>query len=254
MKIHELNFEGHYKARWARGKESFPQAEDPMSMIKEKTNIFIKGLIEKGILAEFRAQIKTSDYERTDTRIDYRNGFRYRNLQTNFATIKRIKIPRGRKSGYEYKLFKRYQRRHDEFDTAVLWATLGGMSQRRTKEMFKGIMGNDLSTTTVSRILKSLDQQLKEYREFPIALKYKYLLLDGFWIHILEGDVLTKRCIVCAMGITDTGEHDLLGFKLMVGESEESIKVFLNDFHRRGLTDIDLIIHDGSKGIENASK
>jgi putative transposase len=103
-------------------------------------------------------------------------------------------------------------------------------------------------------ILKSLDQKLKEYQQFPIALKYKYLLLDGFWIHILEGDVLTKRCVVCAMGITDTGEHDLLGFKLMAGESEESIKVFLNDLHRRGLTDIDLIIHDDSKGIENASK
>jgi hypothetical protein len=43
MKIHELNLEGHYKARWARVKESFPQAEDPVEC-NSKCNKIEKGL------------------------------------------------------------------------------------------------------------------------------------------------------------------------------------------------------------------
>lgn len=254
MKVYDVYFDGYYHLRWGRVKEHFKQIEDPWSVVKNQTQMLMKVLIEKHTDQEFRDQIKANAYQRDKRRLDYRNGSRYRDLQTSFGTIRNIKVPRGRKSGYQFSLFERYKRRHKEFDTAVLWASIGGLSQRKTRQMFKGILGNDLSEATISRILKDLDQHLKEYRNQPITSEYKYLFIDGFWIHILQGDVLVEQCVICAIAMTRDGQSEMLGFKLADSESEDSVRSLLQDLYRRGLKNIDLIIHDGSKAIQSASQ
>src|SRR3989338_1394282 len=221
-------------------------------MIKNEARMLIKSRIETLCKIEFDQQIKRGYREVTPELLDYRNGTRKRILKTSLGTIRDIRVPRGRKPGYKFSLLRRYKRMHQEMDTAILWTTLCGMSDKRTTEFFKGFVGNEFSEATVSNILKGLDDELKAFRTFPIAIKYPYLILDGLNIHILEGGVLEEKVVIFAMGIDKFGKADLLAFMLVTSEDEESYKTLLNDLYKRGLTVVDLIIHDGAGGITAA--
>ncbi len=249
----ELKFDSQYTTRWRRVKEFFDhEIQDPWSLIKNEARMLIKNRIETLCKIEFDEQIKRGYREVTPERLDYRNGTRKRILKTSLGTIRDIRVPRGRKPGYKFSLLRRYKRMHQEMDTAILWATLCGMSDKRTAEFFKGFVGNEFSEATVSNILKGLDDELKAFRTFPIAIKYAYLILDGLNIHILEGGVLEEKVIIFAMGIDKFGKADILAFMLVNSEDEESYKILLNDIYKRGLTSVDLIIHDGAGGITSA--
>ncbi len=249
----ELKFDSQYTTRWRRVKEFFDhEIQDPWSMIKNEARMLIKSRIEALCQIEFDQQIKTGYREIVAQRFDYRNGRRKRSIKTSFGTIRDIKVPRGRKPGYKFSLLRRYKRMHQEMDTAILWTTLCGMSDKRTTEFFKGFVGNEFSEATVSNILKGLDDELKAFRTFPIAIKYPYLILDGLNIHILEGGVLEEKVVIFAMGIDKFGKSDILAFMLVNSEDEESYKAMLNDLYKRGLASVDLIIHDGAGGITAA--
>jgi putative transposase len=249
----ELKFDSQYTTRWRRVKEFFDhEIHDPWNMIKNEARMLIKSRLEAFCKLEFDQQIKRGYHEVTPEPLDYRNGTRKRTLKTSLGTIRDIRVPRGRKAGYKFSLLRRYKRMHQEMDTAILWATLCGMSDARTTEFFKGFVGNEFSEATVSNILKGLDEELKTFRTFPIAIKYPYLILDGLNIHILEGGVLEEKVVIFAMGIDKFGKADILAFMLVNSEDEESYKTLLNDIYKRGLTSIDLIIHDGAGGISAA--
>ncbi|MCX7929039.1 MAG: transposase [Patescibacteria group bacterium] len=129
----ELKFDTHYTTRWCRIKEFFnSEISDPWTMIKNQTRVFMKNLIEDLCEIEFSQQIKAGYREITPERLDYRNGKRRRILKTSFGTIRDIRVPRGRKPGYKFSLLRRYKRMHQEVDTAILWATLCGMADKRT--------------------------------------------------------------------------------------------------------------------------
>jgi transposase-like protein len=214
--------------------------------------MLVKNRIEELCEIEFMQQIKAGYRQVTPARLDYRNGRRKRSLKTSPGPVIDIRVPGGRKPGYKFSLLKRYKRMHQEVDTAIFWATLCGMSDKRTTEFFKGFVGNEFSEGTVSNILKQLDEELKDFRSFPIAIKYRYLIVDGLAIHILEGGVLKEKVVIFALGTDKFGKADLLAFMLVNAEDEESYKMLFNDLYRRGLTGVDLIIHDGAGGITAA--
>jgi putative transposase len=246
----ELKFDSQYTTRWRRVKEFFDhEIQDPWSLIKNEARILIKSRLEAFCKLEFDQQIKRGYREVTHEPLDYRNGTRKRTLKTSLGTIRDIRVPRGRKAGYKFSLLRRYKRMHQEVDTAILWATLCGMSNARTTEFFKGFVGDEFSEATVANILKGLDEELRAFRTFPIAIKYPYLILDGLNIHILEGGVLEEKVVIFAMGIDKFGKADMLAFMLVTSEDEESYKTLLNDLYKRGLTSVNLIIHDGAGGI-----
>lgn len=141
---------------------------------------------------------------------------------------------------------------HQEVDTAILWATLSGMGDRRTTEFFKGFLGSEFSKATVSNILKGLDEELKAFRTFPIAIKSLYLIPVGLRTHILDAGILEEKVVIFAMGIDKFGKADLLASMLVNSEDEESYKILLNDVFKRGLTSVDLIIDDGAGGFTAA--
>lgn len=74
-----------------------------MFRIASLKNIIEKCLIEKQtkIIGVHRSQINT-------IRVDYRNGYYYRDLETSFGTLEKIKVPRNRITKLENKIFKKY--------------------------------------------------------------------------------------------------------------------------------------------------
>lgn len=225
---------------------------DSANGFERRAQKVIEKYIQDTIDAEFELQIRAGWYERTDERADKRKGRYHRYLTTTFGTSL-LMIPRTRgKTKVTYTLFDKYQRRRKAFDKAVLLSMLLGLSVRKQRKFFERFIGDAVSHTTASRLINNLQTDLDRYRTEPIKDIYKYLLIDGLWVNVIDGrGRLKEKVILFVLGITEHNEKNMIAFKLAEGETEVEVTALLNDIYRRGLKGehLRLISSDGSKGI-----
>jgi len=222
--------------------------------VEVKARLVVEDFFQRSINGEFKEQIKAEEYERTDERADIRSGTYLRLFTTTFGKAKLL-IPKVRKKNkeYVYNLFAKYQRRQRKFDDMIVLSLLLGFSTRKQQRFFQAFIGDSVSHQTASALLQNLSDDLRQYQSMPIEDKYRFIFIDGFWVHIKEVDI-KKRPILFALGITKDGKQEIIAFKLAKGETEEEYTNFLNDLYRRGLKgkSLELIIQDGSEAITAA--
>jgi len=215
----------------------------------------VQNMIQSCVNEEFAIQIGARRYEHTSRRRDERQGGYERRLTTTFGDST-IWIPRTRFNNVKvhYSLFERYQRRQKKFDRAVLLSMLLGLSVRKQRRFFKAFIGDAVSHTTASRLIRSLEGDLQAFRTKPIKDKYKYLLIDGLWVKIKDSGRLKEKVILFVLGITVDNQKEIISFKVAKGETELEVTALLNDIYRRGLEgkSLKIVASDGAKGIRAA--
>jgi transposase-like protein len=72
-----------------------------------------KKLIEDTLDEEMIQYQQRERYQRTNNRMDYRNGHYHRNLDTTLGPIDNIAVPRSRHGLFKTTVFERYQRRQE---------------------------------------------------------------------------------------------------------------------------------------------
>ena len=142
--------------RWAEVKDE----EEWWDEIKPRTLSAVKVLMESAMESELIDQLLAARYRRTEFRRGYRNGYRYRSLLTELGPIERIRIPRDREGRYRTEVLPRYERRQSRVNQMVREMFLAGVSTRRVKEVIKPLLGEGVSAQTVSRICRSLDDEV----------------------------------------------------------------------------------------------
>lgn len=111
------------------------------------------------------------------------------------------------------------------------------------------------SNTVLKRVGVELDKRVKEFRERPLRGQYEYLFLDAAWAKDIVGVNATRICIMTAVGITYSGQKEILGFERTRIENESGWRGFLGRLVSRGLktSDLTLVISDEHRGLLNAA-
>ena len=242
--------------RWGRVKEfiNYTQPKEFWLDINKYLRQFTRKFIEDTLDEELIQYMQTQPYQRTDSRVDYRNGHYQRNLDTTLGPIDKITVPRTRTGLFKPTVFERYQRRQKAVNDLVCNVFLRGISTREVAGALKPILGTSVSASAVSRITKSLNAQVKQFHQRKLLDEYQFLFLDGIAISVKRTLKARKILVLAAYGITIFGKKELIAFRIAQGESNEACEGFLNDLFRRGLEgkNLKLIVTDGSKGFANA--
>lgn len=88
----------------------------------------------------------------------------------------------------------------------------------------------------------------------PFTLRYELSLSDdGCSLHKVREDhrVLSKSCHI-AVGITEDGDREIIGFMIQNEESDDTWSIFFDYLKERGLQGTELIISDAHKGLVSA--
>jgi transposase-like protein len=96
-------------------------------------------------------QLGASRYERSDTRIAYRNGTRSRKLKTRIGSIT-LDVPRFRSGEFSTSLFSRYQRNEQALVLTMMEMVLNGVSTRKVKNITEELCGTSVSKSMVSSL------------------------------------------------------------------------------------------------------
>lgn len=220
---------------------------------KLQTRMFLKELLEKSMQEEIRGLIELDPYEHSQTRVDYRNGTYARRILTELGDIE-ISIPRLRKRCIEFKVLGHYQRRTRDIDKLIVGCFVHGHSTRKVAEALLPLLGERISSSTVSRLSRSLDDAVFDYHERVLADRYRFLFFDGIVLKSRYGGKGHKKTVLCAYGMTEGGVCEIIDFMVVQGESQQSWEGFINDLQQRGLKmkKTELIVTDGGVGLHAA--
>lgn len=233
--------------------KAIPSGEEFFDMLEAQLRDIARITIINTIYDEFDKFIGAAPYQRSDDRTDSRNGFRYRSFETRFGVIKDIPIPRSRTGRFITKLFHRWNRRENKITRAIADLFVNGISTRKVKKITKAIWGRNYSATTVSRCNQVLKEEYLKWMNRPISQSIRYLFLDAVNLKIRR-HWISKEALLCAIGITEDGKKELLGFMLGGRESTASWESLLLLLLQRGLSadHLKMVTVDGNAGLLSA--
>jgi putative transposase len=241
-----------------RGPES---ARDALTeLVRDGARKLIKEALESE-LEELLARFAEERLEDGRQRV-VRNGYHEeRSIQTGVGPIS-AEVPRVRdrlhgKGGVQFSsmLVPRYLRKTATIDELVPWLYLKGISAGQMQEALKGLLGegaSGFSATTVGRLKACWEKQLEEWKKRSLVGKrYVYFWADGIHMTIRAED--DRLCLLVILGVSESGEKELVAMEDGYRESEESWKSILRSLQERGLEHgPTLSIGDGALGFWKA--
>lgn len=169
--------------------------------------------------------------------------------------MSRLMVPRSRRGVYRSRILERYRRRPSHFDRWVQQVFILGLSTRRTARVLEQLLGvRALSAPNVSRVVQELHRACQAYHRRPLTDRFAFLYLEGFTVPI-RGAVRQPQTILFALGMTLSGEREVVGFRVVRSEKTIHAQAFLQDLYNRGLmgAPLQLVIHDGSAALAEAT-
>ena len=197
---------------------------------------------------------RTGDERRGD-----RHATRSRTVTTSIGST-RVAVPRARlfaaNGGSEWRsaLLPRYARRTRRVDEGILGAYLAGANTRRLKGALAPLLGNaPLSRSAVSRVMRILREQCEAWRTRSLAEStILYLFLDAIHLRVRVDRRVQVVPVLVALGVTRTGEKELIALQLVTSESTAAWAALVDDLAGRGLAAPVLCVIDGNAGLRRA--
>jgi transposase-like protein len=138
-------------------------------------------------------------------------------------------------------------------ESLVIAGYVRGLSTRDVEASLADALGPEatLSKSTASRICQAIADEFDRWRRRDLSgIELEYLYLDGS--HFRYHDGARAEPVLCAWGITTTGQPVFLALDGASSESHEACTAFLRDLVARGLRPPLLVITDGASGLIGA--
>lgn len=221
-------------------------AQDEPDVLRELLKVFLEALMG----AEADSVCGASYGERTDERVNSRNGYRPRDLDSRVGTID-LAVPKLRSGTYFPDWLLENRRRAERALTAVIAECyVKGVSTRRVDGIVRALGIDGISSSQVSRMAKSLDTEVEAFRSRPLdGDSYPYVWLDALSIRVREAGRVSKVTVMVSTAVNSEGRREILGVETSTEETGAAWTAFLRELVARGLSGVRLVVSDHHKGL-----
>jgi len=190
-------------------------------------------------------------HERSADRLNYRNGYRNRTLDTRLGTLQ-LKIPKLRQGSYFPPFLEPRRTSEKALVTVIQEAWIGGVSTRRVEELVQAMGLSGISKSQVSKLCKDIDERVNAFLDRPIDGEWPYLWLDATYLKAREGGRIVSIAAIIAVAVNTDGRREIVGLGLGSSEAEPFWSSFLKGLVKRGLKGVKLVISDAHDGLRHA--
>ena len=238
-----------------------PNTMEPLAWLRKHLEEDGSDLLRE-MIREFAEQLMSADAqglcnagygEVCPERVNLRNGYRRRELDTRVGTIE-VAIPKLRRGSYFPEWLLEPRRRAEQALTQVVCQCyVEGVSTRRVDDIVKTLGIEGISRSQVSRLAKTLDATVEAFRSRPLdAGPYTYIWLDALTQKVREGGRIVNVACVIATGVNANGSREVLGVDVITTEDGAGWLAFLRSLVARGLAGVQLVISDAHEGLKGA--
>lgn len=258
------------KTNTTAAKPALPQSEifagddwvDPLeARIRDRIREFIEAMVEEE-LEQLLSRERYARQEKVTTGngiAGHRHGHRQRTLRGTFGEVK-VDVPRARLTNpdgttreWRNSVIPAYRRRTANVDALIASAYLAGTNTRRVRRALGALFGRGVGKDVVSRTWRKVQTDWQTWAKRGLhGEPIVRLILDGTVVRVRLDQKATSISLLVALGVRRDGQKILLGVRNMGGESEAAWRALLDDFVARGLAPPELLITDGSAGLEKA--
>jgi len=190
-------------------------------------------------------------HARSEARVNQRNGYRKRPLETRLGRVD-LQVPKLRQGSY-FPGFLEPRRMSEKALTAVVQeAYVQGISTRKVDELVQAMGMTGISKSQVSRLCEAIDERVQAFLQRPLQGRWPYVWLDATYIKSREHGPVASQAVVVATAVNQEGYREVLGLSVGPAESESFWKEFLRSLVARGLRGTRLVVSDAHEGLKKA--
>lgn len=191
-------------------------------------------------------------------RVNSRNGYRHRDLDTRVGTIA-VAVPKLRQGSYFPDWLLEHKKRAEAaLISVVATCYLLGVSTRRMDKLVQTLGITSLSKSQVSRMAADLDEQVTAFRTRRLdeAGPFAFLAADALTMKVRENGRVVNAVVLVATGVNADGHREVLGVQVATSETGAAWNTFFADLVARGLTSgpdgVMLVTSDAHAGLVEA--
>jgi len=213
----------------------------------------VKTFAEALMAAEADAVCGAGYRERSDERVNSRNGYRAREWDTRAGTVE-LAIPKLRTGSYFPDWLLQPRRRAEQALVSVVATSyLLGVSTRRVEKLVDALGVTRLSKSQVSEMAESLDEQVAAFRTRPLdGGVYRFVAADALAVKVGEAGRVVAVHALIATGVNADGHREVLGLQVATAEDGAGWLGFFRDLTARGLSGVRLVTSDAHRGLVEA--
>ncbi|GAB7008049.1 IS256-like element IS1081 family transposase [Nocardioides sp. AN3] len=192
--------------------------------------------------------------ERSPERVNSRNGYRHRDLDTRVGTLD-VAVPKLRTGSlFPEWLLERRKRAEQALVSVVATCYLLGVSTRRMDKLVQTLGITGLSKSQVSVMAKELDEHVAEFRtrRLEAAGPFTFVAADALVLKVREGGRVVNVHVLIATGVNADGHREILGVQVTSSEDGAGWLGFFRDLTARGLSGVKLVTSDAHAGLTAA--
>ena len=189
--------------------------------------------------------------ERSPERVNSRNGYRHRDLDTRVGTLD-IAVPKLRTGSlYPDWLLERRKRAERALTSVVATCYLLGVSTRRMDKLVQTLGITGLSKSQVSVMARELDEHVEQFRTRRLedAGPFTFVAADALVLKVREGGRVVPVHVLVATGVNADGHREILGVQVTTSEDGAGWLAFFRDLTARGLAGVKLVTSDAHAGL-----
>lgn len=221
-------------------------------------------MIAAAIEAEVQAFIATHQSALTNKGLQQyvRNGYLpQRQIQTGIGEIP-VTVPRVRNrlpeigvEKFQSSIIPPYLRRSKRMEEFLPLLYLKGISTGDFQEVITALIGeaaSKVSPSVISHLKSGWEKEYEAWQKRELSSKrYVYWWADGIYLQARMEE--EKNCVLVIMGVTDTGNKELIAIESGFRESKQSWAALINDLKRRKLRmGPEVAVGDGALGFWGA--
>lgn len=236
--------------------DNFTVNEDVLEGISKSGLDFLPELlriiVNTAMREERQKYLGVNPYERDEERQGYANGYKEKTVKTRVGDIQ-FSVPQVREGGFYPSALEKGLRSERALTLAMAEMYVQGVSTRKVSAILEKMCGSEISSTTVSKASKNLDETMEKWRNSPLE-EIVYLYLDAQYQKVRQDGHIQDCAILVAVGVDPTGHRKVLGVSLSLGEQEIHWRGFMESLVNRGLRGVQLVISDDHAGLKAARK
>jgi len=181
---------------------------------------------------------------------DKANGYysrMFRSLQRHSLLVN---VPRTRNGGFAPTTIELIKINQEYVNELCLSLYKKGMTSRDVSDIAEEMFGEQVSHTKVSELADVFNQFRIAWENTPLERNYLVIYMDVLYITVKRGMSYSKEAVFVAYGVKENTTRELLALEINPTESAHAWGDVLSTIKSRGVQDVELIVADGLKGLE----
>jgi len=180
-----------------------------------------------------------------------RNGYYDKTVRSELGPVK-LNIPRDRKGEYEPRIIPKNERNITGIEDKILGLYASGMTTRDIAEQIKELYDVEISNEFVSNVTNRIMPIVTDWQTRPLESTYSFIFLDAINYKVHDDKRVINKAAYVALGVSMSGEKEVLGIWLGQSESSKFWLGVLNDLRNRGVGNVLVFSVDGLTGFTDA--